>query len=115
MTTNVRRVVIVGGGFGGLWAAQGLANQPEVAVTLIDRRNHHLFQPLLYQVAMAALSPAEIATPIRSIFTGARNVTVQLGEVTGVDRVAKTLTTDFGEVPYDVLVLACGATHSYFG
>jgi NADH dehydrogenase len=115
MSASVRRIVVVGAGFGGLQVTLGLANQPGVEVLLIDRRNHHLFQPLLYQVAMAALSPADIATPIRSIVSGARNVTVQLGEVLTVDRAAKTVTTDFGVVPYDLLVLACGATHSYFG
>jgi len=115
MSASVRRIVVVGAGFGGLQVTLGLAHQPGVEVLLIDRRNHHLFQPLLYQVAMAALSPADIATPVRSIVSGARNVTVQLGEVTMVDRAAKTVTTDFGVVPYDLLVLACGATHSYFG
>jgi NADH dehydrogenase len=110
-----RRVVIVGGGFGGLLCAIKLAGQRGVDVTLIDRRNHHLFQPLLYQVAMAGLSPAEIAYPIRTIFSGKKNVQVLLGRAVGVDLAARTLRTDDGEIPYDNLVLACGARHSYFG
>ena len=110
-----RRVVIVGGGFGGLLCAIKLAGQRGVDVTLIDRRNHHLFQPLLYQVAMAGLSPAEIAYPIRTIFSGKKNVQVLLGRAVGVDLAGKKLRTDDGEIPYDNLVLACGARHSYFG
>ena len=110
-----RRVVIVGGGFGGLLCAIKLGGQRGVDVTLIDRRNHHLFQPLLYQVAMAGLSPAEIAYPIRTIFSGKKNVQVLLGRAVGVDLARKQLRTDDGEIPYDNLVLACGARHSYFG
>jgi len=110
-----RRVVVVGGGFGGLLCAIKLAGQRGVDVTLIDRRNHHLFQPLLYQVAMAGLSPAEIAYPIRTIFSGKRNVQVLLGRAVSVDLARKQLRTDDGEIPYDNLVLACGARHSYFG
>lgn len=109
------RVVILGGGFGGLNAAKKLANRKGVHVTLIDRRNHHLFQPLLYQVAMAALSPADIAAPIRSLFSGARNVDVVLGNITAVDFEGRRVRGDFGERPYDRLVLACGSNHSYFG
>jgi NADH:quinone reductase (non-electrogenic) len=107
------QVVIVGGGFGGLNVARGLAGQA-VRVTVVDRRNHHLFQPLLYQVATAALSPAEIATPIRSILRRQRNAHVRLDEALGVDLEARRLRLPEGEVAYDFLVLAAGATHSYF-
>jgi NADH:ubiquinone reductase (H+-translocating) len=107
-------VVIVGGGFGGLYAARALANRP-VRVTLLDRRNHHLFQPLLYQVATAALNPADIATPLRSILRGAPNVTVLLAQVESVDLGGRRLVLDEGEMSYDALVLAAGAGHSYFG
>jgi NADH dehydrogenase len=86
-----------------------------VHVTVVDRRNHHLFQPLLYQVATAALNPADIAAPIRSVFRGARNVSVVLAEAVGVDLAGKKLLLADGELPYDYLVLATGATHSYFG
>ncbi|MBK7828862.1 NAD(P)/FAD-dependent oxidoreductase [Nannocystis sp.] len=110
-----RHVVIVGGGFGGLCAAQVLAGAKGVEVTIIDRRNHHLFQPLLYQVAMAGLSPAEIAYPIRTIFSGKRNVRVLLARATGIDLGKKLLRTDDAEIPYDNLILACGARQSYFG
>jgi NADH:quinone reductase (non-electrogenic) len=108
------RVVIVGGGFGGLSAARGLAGQP-VDVILIDRNNHHLFQPLLYQVATAGLSPADIASPIRGILRGQRNARVMLAEVTGVDVARKEVIADVRRVPYDYLVLATGARHAYFG
>jgi NADH dehydrogenase len=107
-------VVIVGAGFGGLTAAKGLA-KAAVEVTLIDRENHHLFQPLLYQVATAGLSPAEIAWPIRGLVRRQRNTRVLLGEVTGVDRERHVVTMGHREVPYDFLVLATGATHAYFG
>jgi len=110
-------VVIVGGGFAGLSAARGLADAP-VRITLIDRCNHHVFQPLLYQVATAALSPAQIAAPIRRILRNQKNVEVLLSSVTGVDLTRRTLTLDSpaGEiVEYDHLVLATGVTHSYFG
>ena len=107
-------VVIVGGGFGGLYAARALRGA-RVHVTIVDRRNHHLFQPLLYQVATAALNPADIAAPIRSVFRGARNVSVLLAEATGVDVAAKKLLLADGALPYDYLVLATGATHAYFG
>lgn len=109
------RVVIVGAGFGGLAAAKRLAGKP-VDVTLIDRRNHHLFQPLLYQVATAALSPADIAAPIRSIFAEAANVRVVLDEVTGIAPThGRVLLSRSGSLDYDWLVLATGARHSYFG
>jgi len=107
-------VVIVGGGFGGLHAAQALAGRP-VRVTLLDRRNHHLFQPLLYQVATAALNAADIATPLRSILRRATNVTVLLAEVEKVDLAAQRLDLDRGHMSYDALILAAGASHSYFG
>jgi NADH dehydrogenase len=108
-------VVVVGGGFGGLAAARGLGGAPGIDVTLVDRRNHHLFQPLLYQVAMAGLSPAEIAAPIRSLLSAQRNVSVRQDEVRSVDAAARQLETAHGSLRYDVLVLACGARHAYFG
>ncbi len=108
------RVVIIGGGFGGLQAAKSLARSP-VSVTLIDRRNHHLFQPLLYQVASAALSPAQIAAPIRQVLGRQANCTVLLAEARGIDPAAQTITLEKGELSYDYLIVAAGATHSYFG
>jgi NADH dehydrogenase len=109
------RVVIVGGGFGGLYAAKSLADD-RVHVTVVDRKNHHTFQPLLYQVATAALNPSDIAIPIRRILRGRRNVEVTLAEVAEVDVPAKKLVfKDGGELEYDTLILAPGATHSYFG
>ncbi len=109
------RVVIVGAGFGGLSAVKRLANKP-VDVTIVDRRNHHLFQPLLYQVATAALSPADIAAPIRSILSGARNVRVLLDEVIGVDAARNSIQLASGSgLEFDWLILATGARHSYFG
>lgn len=108
------RVVIVGAGFGGLSAAKALSAAP-VNVTLIDRRNHHLFQPLLYQVATAGLSPNQIATPIRTIVRKQANTEVLLGEVTGVDWKARAVVLGDRRVPYDQLIIATGARHSYFG
>jgi NADH dehydrogenase len=108
------RVVIVGGGFGGLSFAKGLANAP-FDITLIDRNNHHLFQPLLYQVATAGLSPADIASPIRGILRGQRNVKIMLAEVSGVDVIRKEVIADGRRVGYDYLMLATGARHAYFG
>ena len=109
------RVVIVGGGFGGLAVARGLAGAP-VDVLLIDKHNHMLFQPLLYQVATSALAPQHIARPIRNVLRDARNVRVHWDEVTGVDRAARVVhTLRGGDMPFDYLVLATGATHSYFG
>jgi NADH dehydrogenase len=107
-------VVIVGGGFGGLYAARELSRHP-VRVTLVDRSNHHLFQPLLYQVATAALSPGDIAQPIRSILRKAGNVEVLLDEVTGIDTAARRLSLQEGELTYDYLIVAPGARHAYFG
>ncbi len=114
-TIMPKHVVIVGAGFGGLALAQGLGDAKDVRVTIIDRRNHHLFQPLLYQVSSAALSPADIAIPIRAVLSRYSNITVLLGELQSVDPEAKSITTDFGAFTYDYLVLACGAKHSYFG
>ena len=111
-------VVIVGAGFGGLAATTALAGEP-VDIVLVDQRNHHLFQPLLYQVATAWLSPADIAAPIRGIFSTRKNVSVVLGSVVGADPARKTVSIDYGgrrgELPYDFLVLATGAGHDYFG
>ena len=113
MTGNAR-VVIVGAGFGGLECAKAL-RRAQVDVTVIDRENHHCFQPLLYQVATAALSPADIAWPIRHILRPQRNATVLMEEVRGVNPERKCIQTQFGEIPYDYLVIATGSTHSYFG
>jgi NADH dehydrogenase len=107
-------VVVIGGGFGGLATARALAKAP-VSVTLIDRRNHHLFQPLLYQVATAALNPGDIAYPIRAAFAGKRNVRVLLATATSIDVGARRVVLDDGALDYDYLVVATGATHSYFG
>ena len=113
--TSVPRVVIIGCGFGGLWAAQALHKAP-VALTVVDRTNHHLFQPLLYQVATAGISAPAIAGPIRHILARQRNTTVLMGEVTGIDAERRLVRLDDGpEVPYDYLVVATGSTHSYFG
>jgi NADH dehydrogenase len=112
--TSLHHVVIVGAGFAGLSAARNLANAP-VQVTLIDKRNYHAFQPLLYQVATAALSPAQIAQPIRAIVRKQKNCTVALGEVTAIDPATRTVYGHKGAVKYDTLILATGATHNYFG
>src|SRR5439155_1216308 len=107
-------VVIIGGGFGGLYTARSLKDVA-VRVTIVDRHNYHLFQPLLYQVATAALNPADIAMPVRSIVRRQANVNVILADVTAVDAARKVLATSMGEIAYDYLVVATGATHSYFG
>jgi len=109
------RVVIVGGGFGGLACAKKLSRKTDVQVTLIDQRNHHLFQPLLYQVATAGLSPADIAAPIRSVLSNASNIRVVLGKVIAIDRANKKVSTGDSTFAYDHLVLSCGATDTYFG
>src|SRR6266496_2418804 len=107
------RVVIVGAGFGGLNAALALGNAP-VHITVIDRKNHHTFQPLLYQVATAGLSPGEIAAPIRSILRSDENIEVLMSEVTGFDLERRFVETPDLSIPYDYLIVATGAGHSYF-
>ncbi|MFC0588271.1 NAD(P)/FAD-dependent oxidoreductase [Novosphingobium aquiterrae] len=112
---SVPRVVVIGAGFGGLAAVKALARAP-VAITLVDQRNHHLFQPLLYQVATAALSPADVAGPIRSILRDQDNVHVVLDRVVGIDRSARDVCLASGKrLTYDWLIVATGARHSYFG
>src|SRR5881398_91125 len=106
-------IVILGGGFGGLYAARELRNV-EADVTVVDRRNFHLFQPLLYQVATAALNPSDIAAPIRSILRRQKNVSVILGEAMSIDTHKRIVKLNEGEIAYDYLVVATGATHSYF-
>src|SRR5712692_10855555 len=108
------QVVVIGAGFGGLLAARTLARYP-VQITLVDRQNYHTFQPLLYQVATAGLSPGEIAAPIRSILSRHDNVEVLMAEVTGFDLVRRVVQTVEHEVPYDYLIVAAGARHAYFG
>lgn len=115
MSHSLHHVVIVGAGFGGLETAHRLAGTG-VRITLIDRRNHHLFQPLLYQVATASLAPSEIAWPIRHLLRRRRDVTTLLATVTGIDKSKRTVLLEDGtEIPYDTLVLATGARHAYFG
>jgi NADH dehydrogenase len=113
-TPGRRRVVIIGGGFGGLQAARAL-RWADVDVVLVDRRNHHVFQPLLYQVATAGLSPGDIASPIRWILRRQQNVQVLLGDALRVDTAAHVLHLDIGQLRYDALIVATGATHAYFG
>src|SRR5687767_3420300 len=113
-SNRIPKVLIVGGGFAGIAAAKALAGAP-AEVMVIDRRNHHVFQPLLYQVATAALSPADISSPIRSILRGQENCEIALGEVIGVDVENRRLMLATGTLSYDYLVLAAGATHAYFG
>jgi NADH dehydrogenase len=113
MTTSPR-VIIVGAGFGGLTAAKELAGKP-FDITVIDQHNYHLFQPLLYQVATAGLSPAEIASPIRGILSRDQNVNVMLGKVSGVDTAQREVLAEGRRIPYDTLILATGAQHAYFG
>ncbi|WP_434722593.1 NAD(P)/FAD-dependent oxidoreductase [Mesorhizobium sp. RIZ17] len=115
MSETEHKVVVVGAGFGGLELTRALAGSP-VRITMIDKRNHHLFQPLLYQVATTSLATSEVAWPIRHLLRNRKDVTTLLGNVTGVDRAGKrVLFEDGGSVPYDTLVLATGARHAYFG
>lgn len=110
------RVLIVGGGFAGLYAARNLRSDPEVAVTLLDRRNFHVFQPMLYQVATGALAPGDIAQPLRSVLSKQRNATVILGEAVGIDIEGREVqVSDGGPIGYDTLIVATGAHHTYFG
>lgn len=108
------QVVIVGGGFGGLYTAKAL-NSKDINVTLIDKRNFHLFQPLLYQVATGTLSPADISSPLRSVLSKSKNTKVLLGEVTGIDPEKQNVVMGGEKIPYDSLIIATGAKHSYFG
>ncbi|KFN44082.1 NAD(P)/FAD-dependent oxidoreductase [Arenimonas oryziterrae] len=109
-----KHVLILGGGFGGLWATRALASAP-VRITLLDRTNHHLFQPLLYQVATAGLSAPDIAAPLRHILRAQKNVTVLLGEAQAIDPANRRVTLDGGTLDYDYLLIATGAAHAYFG
>ncbi len=111
---NSPRVVVIGAGFAGINAAKALAKTP-VGVTVVDRKNHHTFQPLLYQVALAVLSPAEIASPVRTVLRHSHNTEVLLGEVSGFDLEKRLVRLDGLELPYDYLVVGAGATHAYFG
>ncbi|MFZ4524480.1 MAG: NAD(P)/FAD-dependent oxidoreductase [Chlorobium sp.] len=110
-----KRIVIVGGGFAGFNAARVLGNKPDIDITLIDRKNYHLFQPLLYQVAMAALGEGDIAAPLRNMLANDQNVTVFKGIVESIDTENRIVITDFSDIPYDYLILACGVQHHYFG
>ena len=115
-TVSAPRIVIVGGGFGGLYAALSLRRCDDLLVTLIDRKNHHTFQPLLYQVATAGLSPGDIARPVREVLRHAKNTEVLMAEVTGFDLAQKKVQlAGGGEIPYDFLIVAAGASHAYFG
>lgn len=110
-----RRVVVLGGGFAGLNAARALGATSDLDITVLDRRNYHLFQPLLYQVAMAGLNPGEIAVPIRTTLSEYQNIRVLLADAQRIDLKNKQVVTDYAPIPYDYLVVACGAQHSYFG
>ncbi len=112
--SGMKKVVVIGGGFAGLWAARKLRKAP-VEITLIDRSNHHLFQPLLYQVATAGLAAPSIAAPLRHILRDQRNATVIMGEVQRIDPAARSVALGDREIPYDYLLVASGATHAYFG
>jgi len=110
---ETKRIVIIGGGFGGLYAARTLA-KTDANITLVDRRNYHLFQPLLYQVATAALNPSDIAAPIRAVLRKQKNISVIMGDVQAIDTDRRIITMADGELAYDILIVATGATHSYF-
>src|SRR5438552_17439392 len=114
MSRDKPRVVVVGAGFGGLYAARALARLP-VQLTVVDRKNHHTFQPLLYQVATAGLSPGDISAPIREVLRRFRNARVLLAEATGFDLEHHILHAGDLELPYDYLVIAAGSSHAYFG
>src|SRR6056297_2095593 len=114
MTEHVPHIVIIGGGFGGLYAARSLKRAP-VKITLIDRQNHHLFQPLLYQVATSALAGPDIAAPIRKILRRQDNLTVLMDHVTDIDVEQKRILHDHGSMEYDYLIVAAGAVNNYFG
>src|SRR5450755_263482 len=114
MNSSRPRLVVLGGGFGGLYCAKALEDA-NVDITIVDRKNHHLFQPLLYQVATAALDASDIATPLRQIFAAQDNVRVLLGEAQSIDTARKTVVLTDGELAYDALVIATGVTHTYFG
>jgi NADH:ubiquinone reductase (H+-translocating) len=115
LQSSVPHVVIIGGGFGGLYAAKSLKNAP-VKVTLIDKRNFHLFQPLLYQVATGSLSPADIASPLRVILSKQKNTQVLLDKVVDLDPLAKKVIVQDGDpISYDILIVATGGSHHYFG
>jgi NADH dehydrogenase len=111
--TKVPHIIVVGGGFGGLAAVRKFENK-NVRVTLVDKRNYHLFQPLLYQVATAGLSPAEIAFPLRSVLANQSNVEVLMEKVLEVNKEEKFIITDSQKISFDYLILACGSTYSYF-
>ena len=113
-TKPPHHVVIVGGGFGGLYTAKAL-NSKDINVTLIDKRNFHLFQPLLYQVATGTLSPADISSPLRSVLNKSKNTKVLLGEVSDIDPEKQNVMMGAEKIPYDSLIIATGAKHSYFG
>jgi NADH dehydrogenase len=115
VSTNPKIAIVVGAGFAGLNAAKALANREGLRVILVDHRNHHLFQPLLYQVATAGLNPSDIAVPIRVQFRGAPNVEIHLGHIDGVDLEKQIVSGEGHELRFDYLILACGARHSYFG
>lgn len=114
MSEAIKKVVIIGGGFAGLNAAKAFRGDSRVEVTLIDRRNHHLFQPLLYQVAMAGLSPADIAAPLRSILSGQKNVRVICGQVESISVNQRQVQLNIGTLDFDYLLVACGSQHNYF-
>lgn len=114
-TSAIKKVIIVGGGFGGINTAKTLADNPHFSVTVIDQKNYHLFQPLLYQVATAGLNPADIAAPIRAQFSSDSNIEVRWGKIEKVHLEQKTVSCDGENLKYDYLVMACGARHSYFG